>query len=134
LNTTFKFLSIAAILALAVAPAAHASEVFNTPLTQGPGVYYGNTTYNANWTVNNIANRDGSNLALGLEEITRFVGPTTPSGNNYFYTPSAGPLANWDFAFSVNSGTDPLSTIPTTPSPFSTPPPARASASIRQHC
>lgn len=109
MKTTIKFLSLAAILAVAAAPAAFASTVYNTPLTQGPGVYYGNTTYNANWTVNNIANADGSNLALGLEEVTRFVGPVTPSQNNYLYTPSSGSLANWDFAFSVNTGTDPLS-------------------------
>jgi PEP-CTERM motif len=110
LKTRFRFLSLAAILAVAASPAAHATEVFNSSLTQGPGltqaskVYYGSGNINAGFDVVT----DGT-LQLGLEAVTRGVGPITPANNNdYSYTPNAGPLATWDFAFSVNTGSSQL--------------------------
>jgi PEP-CTERM motif len=110
MKTIFKFLSLAAILAVAASPAAHATEVFNAQLTQGPGttsaakVYYGSGNINAGFDVAQFGT-----LQLGLEAVTRGVGPITPSHNDYLYTPNAGTLANWDFAFSVNTGTSQLS-------------------------
>jgi len=111
---TVQFLSLAAILAVAASPAAYADTVaaFNSPLAS-PGVYYGNTTYNANWTIITTTGtgNDKSTLQLGLEAITRNVAPIVPSANDYTYQPGTGSspgLATWDFAFSVNTGTDPL--------------------------
>jgi hypothetical protein len=49
-------------------------------------------------------------LQLGLEAIQRFIGPIIPTGNDYAVpTGVSGGDALWDFAFSVNTGTDPLS-------------------------
>jgi hypothetical protein len=113
MKTMLKVISLAAIVAVATSPAAHATEVFNSSLTQGPGVYYGSTTGNSGWDVVTAINSvDGSTLQLGLEAITRFVGPITPTTNDYTYTPGTGigGDATWDFAFSVNTGADPLST------------------------
>ena len=55
---------------------------------------------NSNFTVDT-----SGDLELGLSIIQRFVGPIDPgAGSNvYTVTPSAGPLADWDFAFSVNT-------------------------------
>lgn len=115
MKTTIKVLSFAAILAVAAAPAAKADTVagFNTSVGS-PGVYYGNTTGNSGWTTITTTGTgtDKSTVQLGLEAITRFVGPITPSSNDYTYAPGAGTdptLATWDFAFSVNTGSDPLS-------------------------
>ena len=116
MKTTIKVLSFAAILAVAAAPAAFADTVpaVNASLG-GPGVYYGNTTGNSGWTTITTTGTgtDKSTLQLGLEAITRFVGPITPhNGNDYTYAPGPGTdptLATWDFAFSVNTGSDPLS-------------------------
>jgi hypothetical protein len=110
MKSMLKFLSFSAILAVVASPAARATQVSNSPLTQGPGVYFASTTANSGFNVVNASNSDGTNLQLGLEGITRFHGPINSSTNNYTYSPSAGPLATWDFEFSVNSGTDPLST------------------------
>jgi hypothetical protein len=104
-----KILSLAAILTVAAAPAARASDVYNSSLTQGPGVYFAHTTNNYGFDVVTTTSTDSSTLQLGLEANNRFLGPITPSNNNYLYTPNTGALSNWDFTFSVNSGTDPLS-------------------------
>src|SRR5665213_325453 len=115
MKTMFKFLSLAAILAVAAAPAAHA-DAFNSQLTQGPGsttnakVYYGSGNPNSGFDV-----VTAGNVQRGLEAVIRHHGPLTSSYNNYFYTP--GPAAspdpstqsNWDFVFSVNTGSDTLS-------------------------
>jgi hypothetical protein len=106
MKSMFKFLSLAAVLTVAASPAAFADT--NSPLTQGPGFYNGNGGVNAGFDVVTVANTDGSSLQLGLSAINRFLGPITPTGNTYVYAPSADPLANWDFAFSVNTGTDTL--------------------------
>jgi hypothetical protein len=99
----FKFLSFAAILAVAVSPAAYADSL------SGPGVYFGTGNSNSGFTVATTTATDGSTLQLGLSGVERFVGTLPSSGNNYFYTPNTGTLANWDFEFSVNTGKDSLS-------------------------
>jgi hypothetical protein len=111
----FKSLSFAAILAVAASPAAFADTMagFNTTLG-GPGVYYSHTTFDGGWTTITTTGTltDKSTLQLGLEAITRGVAPITPSSNDYTYAPGTGSsagLATWDFAFSVNTGTDTLS-------------------------
>lgn len=108
MKTVFKFLSFAAVLAVSASPAAHATVAYNSSLTQGPGVYFASTTANSGFDVVT----DGT-LQLGLEAITRHIGPITPDANNYFYSPGPGTpasLSTWDFEFSVNTGTAPLST------------------------
>lgn len=89
---------------------AHADEVFGSSLS-APGVYYGTGNANSNIDVLTAQNSDGSTLQLGLWASTRGPGspiaPTTT--NDYYYLPSAGPRASWNFDFSVNTGSDPLS-------------------------
>lgn len=98
-----------ALLALVVAPrSASADEIFNTALA-APGVYFGSGNVNSGFTVLDTTNTDGSTLELALEAVTRFVGPITPTTNDYTAAASSGPRASWDFVFSVNTGTDPLS-------------------------
>jgi len=104
-----KLALFSALVGMVVAPmTASADEVFNSSLSS-PGVYWGTGNVNSGWDVLTATNLDGSTLQLGLEAITRYVGPITPSTNDYSYTLSAGPDASWDFAFSVNTGTDTLS-------------------------
>lgn len=91
---------------------AHADpvEVFNSSLSN-PGVYFGTGNVNAGFDVLTAHNSDGSTLQMGLSAINRFVGPITPSTNDYYYSPGAGTpssLSNWDFVYSINTGTDPL--------------------------
>ena len=90
---------------LTAVPAAFASEVFNSTLANPPGVYFGSGNVNSGFTVLDTTNTDGSVLELGLSAIQRFVGPITPSANDYNVSTSAGPLATWDFVFSVNTNT-----------------------------
>lgn len=98
-----------ALFAFAVAPAtSSANEIFNAALTS-PGVYFGTGNVNAGFDVLTTTNTDGSVLQLGLEAVTRFVGPITPTSNDYTAAPSSGNRASWDFVFSVNTGTDALS-------------------------
>jgi len=114
MKTTIKVLSFAAILAVVAAPAAYANPVqgFDAALTQGPGVYFGSTTANSGFTTITGTNSfTGGSLQLGLEAITRFQGPITPDTNDYTYAPGTGTPgdATWDFEWSVNTGSDPLS-------------------------
>jgi hypothetical protein len=117
MKSMYKFLSFAAILTVAASSAAYADPVesFNSSLTQGPTtqkVYFGNTTANSGFTVLTGTNSvTGGTLQLGLEAITRFQGPITPDTNDYTYAPGTGTPgdATWDFEFSVNTGSDPLS-------------------------
>jgi hypothetical protein len=80
-------------------PSAQASVVFDTSLAP-PGFYNGTGNPNTNFTVDTEGN-----LELGLSIITRFVGPIDPgAGSNvYKVVTSAGPLASWNFEFSVNT-------------------------------
>jgi len=101
--------AVAAVVMM-FAPSGQADVVtFDTSLVSPPGFYNGSGNANTNFTVDTAGN-----LELGLSIIQRFVGPVDPgAGSNiYTVTPSAGPLANWDFAFSVNTqaggGTDVL--------------------------
>lgn len=73
---------------------------YDTSLVSPPGFYNGTGNANTNFTVDTAGD-----LELGLSIIQRFVGPIDPgAGSNvYTVTPSAGPLADWDFAFSVNT-------------------------------
>jgi hypothetical protein len=89
---------------------ASADETFNSSLSS-PGVYYGSGNFNYGWDVLTTSNSDGSTLQLGLEAITRYVGPITPSTNDYSYTPGVGRPGDalWNFSYSVNTGADPLS-------------------------
>ena len=108
-----------ALVGMVVAPmTASADTTFNDSLSD-PGVYFGSGNFNSGWTVNTSTNSDGSTLQIGLEALTRYVGPITPTTNDYSYTPggykcfsssTTSACSNWDFAFSVNTGTDPLST------------------------
>jgi hypothetical protein len=111
-----KFALFTPFLALAVmftaVSTAHANEVFDATLANG--VYWGTGNVNEGFDVLNATNSaTGGTLQLGLEAINRYVGPITPNVDDYGYTPGAyggsGNLANWDFAFSVNTGKDPLS-------------------------
>jgi hypothetical protein len=90
-----------AALVMMVAPSGRADVVtYDTSLVSPPGFYNGSGNANSNFTVDTAGD-----LELGLSIIQRFVGPIDPgAGSNvYTVTPSAGPLANWDFAFSVNT-------------------------------
>ena len=89
--------------AVILAPAASAEESFDASLASPPGVYWGTGNANAGFTVLDTTNSDGSVLELGLSAIDRFVGPITPSGDEYFVSPTSGPDALWDFVFSVNT-------------------------------
>jgi hypothetical protein len=103
MKSMFKFLSFAAILAVAASPAAHADSL------GGPGAYFGTGNSDSGFTVATATNTDGSTLQLGLSAVERFTGTLPSSTNTYFYTPNTGTLANWDFEFSVNTGNDTLS-------------------------
>jgi hypothetical protein len=105
MKSMFKFLSFAAILAVAASPAARADEVFNSPLG-GPGVYFGTGNPNCCFAVNT----DGT-VELGLKASIRGVAnPIIPSGMDYSVTPGPGPAPKstgdvlWNFDFSVNTG------------------------------
>ncbi|HEX5228309.1 MAG TPA: PEP-CTERM sorting domain-containing protein [Bryobacteraceae bacterium] len=102
ITATVFFIGVG-LAALTVVPAALASEVFDSSLASPPGVYFGSGNVNSGFTVLDSTNTDGSVLELGLSAIQRFVGPITPSTNDYDVSTSAGPLASWDFVFSVNT-------------------------------
>ncbi len=113
MKTKFFTLFLALTAMVITSSTAHADpiETFNSSLS-GPGTYFGTGNSNAGWDVLTGNASTGSTLQLGLEAINRFVGPITPTTNDYTYTPGAGTsqnLGTWDFAFSVNTGTDPLS-------------------------
>jgi hypothetical protein len=98
-----RFLGPLTITALVMmfAPRGRADVLtYDTSLVSPPGFYNGTGNANSNFTVDTAGN-----LELGLSIIQRFVGPIDPGAgsNTYTVTPSAGPLANWDFAFSVNT-------------------------------
>lgn len=101
MKSILKFLSFAAMIALAASPAAHADTL------GGPGVYFGTGNPDGNFTV-----ATSGDLQLGLKAITRGVAPPiVPSGNNYSYSPGHGSnpnLALWNFVFSVNTGSGTL--------------------------
>jgi hypothetical protein len=105
MKSMFKFLSFAAILAVAASPAARADEVFNSSLG-GPGVYFGTGNPDCCFAVNT----DGT-VQLGLKAAIRGVAnPIIPSGMDYSVTPGPGKPGDltWNFTFSVNTGSDAL--------------------------
>lgn len=98
-----------ALVAMSFAPAAaSADQLFNHSLAS-PGVYFGSGNVNAGFTILDTTNTDGSTLELGLEAIERYIGPITPTSNDYLAAATDTKDASWNFVFSVNSGTDPLS-------------------------
>jgi hypothetical protein len=109
-----RFFGAVALAMLVMMPAASLQAdtlTYDTSLVSPPGFYNGTGNANTNFTVDTAGD-----LELGLSVIDRFVGPIDPgAGSNiYAVTPSAGPLADWDFAFSVNTqaggGSDVLGT------------------------
>ncbi len=94
----------------ALAPVSASTLSFDAPLSSPGGFYNGTGGVNAGFTVLNATNSDGSSLELGLSAIQRFVGPITPSSNDYTVPlGTSGGDALWDFSFSVYTGTDSLS-------------------------
>jgi hypothetical protein len=87
------------IAALAFAATAKAGTVYDTSLAS-PGYYNGTGNANTNFAVDTEGN-----LELGLSVIQRYVGPIDPGAGSNVYTvsTSAGPLATWNFEFSVNT-------------------------------
>ena len=95
---TFRDVTLVPIIAAALCTMAHAGVINNTSLAP-PGFYNGSGNANSNFEVDTEGN-----LELGLSIIKRFVGPINPGNSNvYVVTTSAGPLATWNFEFSVNT-------------------------------
>jgi hypothetical protein len=96
----FGPLALTALVMLFAASGRADVLTYDTSLVSPPGFYNGTGNANSNFTVDTAGN-----LELGLSIIQRFVGPIDPGAgsNTYTVTPSAGLLANWDFAFSVNT-------------------------------
>jgi hypothetical protein len=90
--------------------AQHANaDVLDNQDLPAPGWFNGTGAVNGGFTVDNDVN--GIQLALRAE--LRTVGPVTPVGNVYFVptgtmTSNFGPVALWNFDFSVNPGTSGL--------------------------
>lgn len=95
-------------MAIIIAPAASATEIFDGSLSD-PGVYFGTGNPNYGFTILNTVNSDGSPMQMALAANIRYGGPVTPTSNDYVVPTGGGPYALWDFIFSVNTGTDPLS-------------------------
>jgi hypothetical protein len=102
------FSLLAMSTAIAIAPTVSATESYDASLAS-PGVYWGTGNVNSGFTVVDSPNVSGGTLELGLEALIRFEGPVTPTGNLYIVPTGGSSDALWDFAFSVNTGTDPLS-------------------------
>jgi hypothetical protein len=112
-KTRIFTMSLALTAMVVPALTAHAAQVetFNSSLS-APGVYFGTGNSNSGFDVVTATNAltEGT-LQLGLEAVNRHVGPITPTGNDYVYSPGPGTpstLANWDFVYSVNTGSDSL--------------------------
>jgi hypothetical protein len=98
----------AGLAATSVMGAAHAATVFDTPLVDPPGVYFGSGNSNEGFTV---STSNGIELGLGVQN--RKVGPVHPDAgtniyhvNTGFYSASldgcTGICAKWNFEFSLN--------------------------------
>lgn len=93
---------LAALVLIGTAAPASAAVVYDTSLTDPPGVYFGSGNSNSHFTVD----RTGS-VEIGLSAIQRFIGPITPTGSTY--NVNTGPTSvpgktgsDWGFVFSVN--------------------------------
>jgi hypothetical protein len=103
------FTTIAAVGLLAAGMPANAVPADNAQLADPPGVYYGNGNQfdNVGWVVDNEAASTES-LEIGLDTITRYVGPVSPTTGNVYNVGvgnttvpnKSGPL--WGFGFSAN--------------------------------
>jgi hypothetical protein len=108
--TMKQFACLAVLCVGGLAPVSASTLSFDTPLSSPGGFYNGTGGVNAGFTVLNATNSDGSSLELGLSAIQRFVGPITPSSNDYTVPlGTSGGDALWDFSFSAYTGTDSLS-------------------------
>lgn len=90
-----------AVLILSAGAASADTITFDTSLAS-PGVYYGSGNSNSGFTVD-----QSGPVELGLEAITRYIGPVTPTGSVYDVptgtTTVAGKNgADWGFVFSIN--------------------------------
>ncbi len=103
-----KVLAMTFLFLFAIGFTARASEFFNSPLAVPPGWYNGTGGSNTAFTVlDATASTNGSVLQLGLSAIWRFIGPITPTVNDYVVPvggdPANGGDAYWDFSFSANT-------------------------------
>jgi hypothetical protein len=94
-----------------IAPVSASTLSYDAPLSSPGGFYNGSGGVNEGFTVLDATNSDGSSLELGLSAILRYMGPITPSGNDYTVPlgTGGGSDALWNFNFSVYTGTDALS-------------------------
>ena len=76
-------------------PAAAEITAMDTSIP-APGCYTGNGCDNSGFTQSNNGTTE-----LDLNANIRFVGAVTPVGNVYNVPTSAGPLATWDYGFSI---------------------------------
>jgi hypothetical protein len=103
-----KTKALIAVTGMILAGRAHAATAYDASLalpntTSGSGaVYYGtgNGGTNYGWTVDS-----DSGIEIGLQGLTRFVGPLTPDAGTGNYTTTVGEtggVAPWDFAYSID--------------------------------
>ena len=86
--------------------AAQAGVVNDTSLVNPPGVYFGAGNSNTHFNVSTTGS-----VEIGLSAITRFIGPVTPTGNEYDVATGATSVpgktgSSWGFVFSVNLNAD----------------------------
>jgi len=86
--------------------AAQAGVVNDTSLVNPPGVYFGAGNSNSHFNVSTTGS-----VEIGLSAITRFIGPVTPTGNEYDVATGATSVpgktgSSWGFVFSVNLNAD----------------------------
>src|SRR5690242_3939173 len=108
MRMTTRF-ALAAGALLAAGSAQAAGITFDTTLVSPPGVYFGSGNPNTNWTADTESYGTGATVEVGLETITRFVGPITPdAGTSTYHVPTGNTLVaghqgtNWGFPFSLN--------------------------------
>jgi hypothetical protein len=99
-------LSLAAGAYFGLIAAAQAGVVNDTSLVNPPGVYFGAGNSNSHFNVSTTGS-----VEIGLSAITRFLGPVTPTGNEYDVATGATSVPGktgsaWGFVFSVNLNSD----------------------------
>src|SRR5688572_25029709 len=94
-----KLLALTLISALTAT--AWAAVVYNQNIT----AIFGSGNPNTGWTA------DTSNgITLALRAKSRLNGSTSNVNGTYTYATAPAPRGEWNYEFSINSGTDPLST------------------------
>ena len=88
----------------AMASAAKATTIYDTPLASPPGVFFGSGNSNSNFTATDVGN-----VELGQSAIIRYVGPVDPgAGSNIYDVPTGATSvpaktgAAWGVDFSIN--------------------------------